>query len=146
MCLLQVMKGYLGNEKATQETVKDGWLHSGDIAYYDEDGRFYIVDRLKELIKVKGFQVAPAELEDLLRKHPDILDVGVVGVEDERRGEAPFAFVVKKASDLTADQVFDFVAGQTTEYKHLTGGIRFVDAIPKNPSGKIMRRELRKMV
>ena len=75
------------------------------------DGRFYIVDRLKELIKVKGFQVAPAELEDLLRKHPKVLDVGVIGVEDERKGEAPFAFVVKKDPELTDKQVFDFVAG-----------------------------------
>ena len=81
------MKGYLGNTSATEETVKDGWLHSGDIAYYDEEGRFYIVDRLKELIKVKGYQVAPAELEDLLRKHPKVLDVGVVGVEDARKGK-----------------------------------------------------------
>ena len=76
------------------------------------DGRFYIVDRLKELIKVKGFQVAPAELEDLLRKHPKVLDVGVIGVEDERKGEAPFAFVVKKDPELTDKQVFDFVAGR----------------------------------
>jgi len=142
----QIMKGYLGNEAATQETIRDGWMHSGDIAYYDEDGRFYIVDRLKELIKVKGFQVAPAELEDLLRKHPKVLDVGVIGVEDERKGEAPFAFVVKKDPELTNKEVFDFVAENTTDYKHLTGGIRFVDAIPKNPSGKILRRELRKMV
>jgi len=142
----QIMKGYLGNEAATQETIRDGWMHSGDIAYYDEDGRFYIVDRLKELIKVKGFQVAPAELEDLLRKHPKVLDVGVIGVEDERKGEAPFAFVVKKDPELTNEAVFDFVSENTTDYKHLTGGIRFVDAIPKNPSGKILRRELRKMV
>jgi len=145
----QVMKGYLGNEEATRSTIKDGgWLHSGDIACYDDQNRFYIVDRLKELIKVKGFQVAPAELENLIRMHPDILDVGVVGVPDERKGEAPFAFLVAKPGGkvVTADQIHRFVSDKVTEYKHLTGGIRFIDAIPKNPSGKILRRELRKLI
>ena len=80
------MKGYLNNPKATKETIKDGWLHSGDIAYYDEMDRFFIVDRLKELIKVKGFQVPPAELEDLIRSHDDVLDVAVIGVIHERKG------------------------------------------------------------
>ena len=81
------MKGYLNNLKATEETIKDGWLHSGDIAYYDEMDRFFIVDRLKELIKVKGFQVPPAELEDLIRSHDDVLDVAVIGVIHERKGQ-----------------------------------------------------------
>ena len=81
------MEGYLDNPKATADTITpDGWLHSGDIAFYDDLGRFHIVDRLKELIKVKGFQVPPAELEDLLNSHPDILDVGVIGIPDERSG------------------------------------------------------------
>ena len=81
------MKGYLNNPKATEETIKHGWLHSGDIAYYDEMDRFFIVDRLKELIKVKGFQVPPAELEDLIRSHDDVLDVAVIGVIHERKGQ-----------------------------------------------------------
>ena len=80
------MKGYLNNPKATEETIKEGWLHSGDIAYYDEMDRFFIVDRLKELIKVKGFQVPPAELEDLIRSHDDVLDVAVIGVIQEKKG------------------------------------------------------------
>ena len=82
----QIMKGYLNNQEATDDTIKDGWLHSGDIAYYDEMERFFIVDRLKELIEVKGFQVAPAELEDLIRSHEDILDVAVIGIKHERKG------------------------------------------------------------
>ena len=80
------MKGYLENQKATDETIKSGWLHSGDIAYYDEMERFFIVDRLKELIKVKGFQVPPAELEDVIRSHEDVLDVAVIGVPHEKKG------------------------------------------------------------
>merc|ERR1712055_1189659 len=89
------MKGYLNNKKATNETVNYGWLHTGDIGYYDEDGYFFIVDRMKELIKVKGYQVAPAELEDLLRKLDGVLDVAVVGVPHERYGEIPMAWIVK---------------------------------------------------
>ena len=81
------MKGYLNNDKATEETIKDGWLHSGDIAYYDDMERFFIVDRLKELIKVKGFQVPPAELEDLVRSHDAVLDVAVIGIQHERKGK-----------------------------------------------------------
>ena len=142
----QVMKGYLNNPEATANTIKDGWLYSGDIAYYDEQNRFFIVDRLKELIKVKGFQVAPAELEDLIRKHPEILDVGVIGVPDERKGEAPFGFLVRKpGSQVSEEDIHAFVAEKVTDYKHLTGGIRFVDQIPKTASGKILRRELRKL-
>ena len=140
------MKGYFNDPQATENTIKDGWLYTGDIAYYDELGRFYIVDRLKELIKVKAFQVPPAELEDLLRSHPDILDVGVIGIPDERSGEIPYAFVVKNPeSDLTKDMVHTFVNERVVEYKRLSGGIRFVASIPKNPSGKILRRELREI-
>ena len=103
------MKGYLGNTSATEETVKDGWLHSGDIAYYDEEGRFYIVDRLKELIKVKGYQVAPAELEDLLRKHPKVLDVGVIGVEDARKGKGTHQLIFR----ICKSKILFFLNGYT---------------------------------
>ena len=104
------MKGYLNDPKSTNETIKDGWLYSGDIAYYDELGRFYIVDRLKELIKVKVFQVPPAESEDILMSHQDVLDVGVIGIPDERGGEIPFAFIVKKPdSTLNEAQIHEFV-------------------------------------
>ena len=137
------MKGYLNDPKSTQETIKDGWLYSGDIAYYDDLNRFYIVDRLKELIKVKAFQVPPAELEDLLMSHPDVLDVGVIGIPDERSGEIPFAFIVKKNSSLTEDNINKFVNERVVEYKRLAGGIRFVESIPKTASGKILRRNLR---
>merc|ERR1711997_1435875 len=100
----QIMKGYLNNPKATEETIKDGWLHSGDIAYYDDMDRFFIVDRLKELIKVKGFQVPPAELEDLIRSHEDVLDVAVIGIQDERKGEVPRAYIVLR-EPLSTDLV-----------------------------------------
>ena len=142
------MKGYLNNEKATNETIKEGnWLHSGDIAYYDDSLRFYIVDRLKELIKVKGFQVAPAELEDLIRSHADVKDVAVIGIQDEIKGEVPLAFIVttKESVNKTIikDRVHKFVNEHVAEYKQLAGGIRIVESIPKSASGKILRKDLR---
>lgn len=141
----QVMLGYLNNKEATDEMITpDGWLRTGDLAYYDDDGSFFITDRLKELIKVKGYQVPPAELEELLRSHPCVADAAVIGIEHEKHGEVPCAFVVrKKGSDLSEKDVQKFVAGKTAAYKHLHGGVRFMDAIPKNPSGKILRRELK---
>ena len=143
----QVMKGYLNNPEATAETLdEDGWLHTGDIARIDGDGHVYIVDRLKELIKVKGFQVAPAELEALLLDHPQITDAAVVGRPDEESGEVPLAFVVAAAdSGLDEEAVKAFVAGHVATYKHL-GEVRLVEAIPKSASGKILRRELRELV
>ncbi|XP_070499653.1 luciferin 4-monooxygenase-like [Chironomus tepperi] len=143
----RVMKGYLNNPKATAETIdKDGWLHTGDIGYYDEDKQFYIVDRLKELIKYKAYQVAPAELEGLLLSNPKIKDAGVIGIPDETSGELPFAFVVKQpGANLTEQEVKDFVAKNASNAKWLRGGVKFVDEIPKNPSGKILRRELREL-
>ena len=142
------MKGYLNNEKATMETIKEGnWLHSGDIAYYDDSLRFYIVDRLKELIKVKGFQVAPAELEDLIRSHADVKDVAVIGVQDEIKGEVPVAFIVTTEENVNKtiikDRVHKFVNEHVAEYKQLAGGIRIVESIPKSASGKILRKDLR---
>ena len=140
------MQGYFKNNEATINTLKNAWLYSGDIAYYDETGRFYIVDRLKELIKVKGFQVPPAELEDLLRSHPDILDVGVIGIPDDKKGEVPFAFVVKKPeSNLSAEQIHHFVENHVVFYKRLAGGVQFIDIIPKTASGKILRRNLKQL-
>jgi len=139
----QVMKGYFDNESATLATQKDGWLYSGDIGYYDDKGRFYIVDRLKELIKVKGFQVAPAELEDLLRLHDGIADVAVIGVPDARHGELPRAYIVKANPDLDEDTVHKFIEAEVADYKQLRGGIEFIEAIPKSAAGKILRRQLR---
>ena len=141
------MKGYLDNPVATVSTVRDGeWLHSGDIAYYDKSERFYIVDRLKELIKVKGFQVPPAELEDLLRSHRDILDVAVIGIPDQGSGELPFAFIVKKPeSSVTVEMIHLYVNNHVIHYKRLSGGIQFIEAIPKTSSGKILRKNLKEI-
>ncbi len=140
-----VMAGYLGNEQATRETIDDdGFLHTGDVARVDSTGCVYIVDRLKELIKYKGYQVPPAELEAVLLTHPDVADAAVVGVTDGETGEeVPKAFVVKQSgADLTAAQVMEFVARQVAPYKKVRQ-VAFLDAIPKSAAGKILRRELR---
>jgi 4-coumarate--CoA ligase len=139
-----VMKGYLNNETATAATIDDdGWLHTGDIGHVDSDGYWFIVDRVKELIKVKGFQVPPAELEALLITHPAVADVAVIGVPDEEAGERPKAFVVLKPGvDASAAEIQAFVAEHVASYKRLSE-VAFVDAIPKSPSGKILRRLLR---
>lgn len=144
----QNMLGYIDNQKATNETIdKDGWLHTGDVAYYDNDKQFFIVDRIKELIKWKGFQVPPAEIEAILLTNPKIKDAAVIGIPDESVGELPMAFVVKADSvELTADDVIQFVGDQVSPPKRLHGGVRFIDEIPKNLSGKILRRELRELV
>ena len=114
-----------------------------DIGYYDNDGYFYIVDRLKELIKVKGFQVAPAELEEVLLTHPQVADCAVLGMPDNRAGEIPKAFVVRKSNEVSEKELISFVSSKVSEYKHLKGGVRFVDSIPKSPSGKILKRLLK---
>lgn len=142
----QVMVGYHNNPQATAETIdSSGWLHTGDMGYYDEENDFYILDRYKELIKVKGLQVAPAELEDILRSHPGVADAAVIGVPDQRSGEVPKAFIVSKGPKLTEDDVKTFVAGKVSRHKHLVGGVEFVTTIPKNPSGKILRKKLKEM-
>jgi acyl-CoA synthetase (AMP-forming)/AMP-acid ligase II len=136
-----VMKGYLNNPEATAKTVdEDGWLHTGDIGIQDHDGYLTVIDRLKELIKVKGFQVAPAELESLLLKHPRIADVAVIPVPDEHCGEVPKAIIVKRDA-LTADEVIAYLQPRVAHYK-CCKYVDFVDAIPKSPSGKILRRVL----
>ncbi|XP_055327154.1 uncharacterized protein LOC129580588 isoform X2 [Sitodiplosis mosellana] len=140
----QNMIGYLNNKKATDEMLVDGWIRTGDIAYYDDDGFFYITDRLKELIKVKGFQVAPAELEEILRSHPEITDAAVVGVTHAKTGEAPRAFVIKRPdSKITENDIQKFMSQKVADYKQLHGGIQFLETIPKNATGKIMRREIK---
>lgn len=140
----QVMLGYLNNAEATAATLdSDGWLKTGDLACFDADGYLYIRDRLKELIKYKGFQVAPAELEDVLLSHPLIADAAVIGVPDDEAGELPAAFVVKAAGqEITAEAVMVHAAERLANYKHIRH-VTFMDAIPKSASGKILRRELR---
>jgi acyl-CoA synthetase (AMP-forming)/AMP-acid ligase II len=137
----QVMKGYLNQPGATAAAIdSNGFFHSGDIGHADEDGYFYIVDRLKELIKYKGMQVAPAELEALLLTHPAVADAAVIPVPDEEAGEVPKAFVVKRG-EVTEDELKAWVAGQVAPYKKIRL-IEMVDQIPKSPSGKILRRIL----
>jgi acyl-CoA synthetase (AMP-forming)/AMP-acid ligase II len=140
----QVMKGYLNNESATRNTIDDeGWLRTGDIGHIDADGHLFIVDRLKELIKYKGFQVPPAELEAVLLTHPQIADAAVIGVPDDEAGEIPAAYVVlKPGHDVDATDIQRFVADKVASYKQLQKVI-FIDAIPKSASGKILRRVLR---
>jgi 4-coumarate--CoA ligase len=140
----QVMPGYLNNETATAATVDaDGWLHTGDIGHADEDGHFHIVDRLKELIKFKGFQVPPAELEALLVTHPAVADAAVIGVPDDEAGELPKAFVaLKQGQETSEDEIKQFVAEKVATYKQIRL-LEFVEEIPKSASGKILRRLLK---
>jgi len=139
--------GYFNRPTDTADVIdSEGWFYTGDLGYYDEDGHFYVVDRLKEIIKVKGYQVAPAELEEILRSHPDIEDAGVVGVPDDRAGEVPRAFVVPRRPDISEEDVKKFVAAKVVEYKQLKGGVQFLTSIPKSPSGKILRRELKALL
>jgi acyl-CoA synthetase (AMP-forming)/AMP-acid ligase II len=137
----QVMRGYLNNPEATSATIDaDGWLHTGDVAVFDEDGYFQIVDRLKELIKYKGFQVPPAELEALLIGHPAVADAAVIGVPDEEAGELPKAFVVA-GEEVSDDELLSYVAERVSPQKRIRL-IERVEEIPKSPSGKILRRVL----
>jgi acyl-CoA synthetase (AMP-forming)/AMP-acid ligase II len=138
----QVMRGYLNEPAATAATLDaDGWLHTGDIGRVDADGYFTIVDRLKELIKYKGYQVPPAELEALLLTHPAVSDAAVIGVPDANTGEFPKAFVVLK-EDVAGEALMEFVAGRVAPYKRIRE-VEVIDAIPKSPSGKILRRLLK---
>jgi acyl-CoA synthetase (AMP-forming)/AMP-acid ligase II len=139
-----VMSGYLNNPEATAVTLDDeGYLHTGDVAEVTEDGVFSIVDRVKELIKYKGYQVPPAELEALLLTHDKIADVAVIGVRDEEGEEVPKAFVVKQGSaELTEDEVMAFVAERIAPHKKVRV-VEFIDEIPKSASGKILRKDLR---
>lgn len=163
-----IFQGYWKNEVATREAVEviDGhrWFKTGDVGFQDEEHNFYITDRVKELIKYKGFQVAPAELEGKLMDHPLVNDVAVIGVDDtEQHTEVPRAYIVhaklgKEAGDLKtgvpkgddarkdAQEIIDWTAGKVANHKRLRGGIRFVDEIPKSASGKILRRVLKERV
>ncbi|KAI6536220.1 hypothetical protein MCOR10_001992 [Pyricularia oryzae] len=145
----QLFLGYLNNPDKTRETMsEDGYFKTGDVFRKDRFGNLYCVDRLKELIKYKGFQVAPAELEGLLLGHPEVADVGVVGVQDdELASEVPRAYVVLKdqraGGEAKAREIVDWMASRVAPHKKLRGGVVLVDAIPKSPSGKILRRVLR---
>ncbi|KAA1426332.1 4-coumarate--CoA ligase family protein [Nocardioides antri] len=139
-----VMVGYLGNEEATQETIDaDGYLHTGDIVEVGPEGEVYVVDRLKELIKYKGYQVPPAELEAVLLTHPDIADAAVVPHPDDDAGEVPHAFVVlQQGASLTAEDVIAYVGEKVAPHKKVRV-VDFIPAIPKSASGKILRKDLK---
>nr|QQH14889.1 4-coumarate-CoA ligase-like 5 [Cirsium japonicum] len=138
-----VMKGYFSNAEATASTVdSSGWLRTGDLCYIDEDGFIFVVDRLKELIKYKGYQVPPAELEALLLMHPEVDDCAVIPFPDKDVGQFPMAYVVRKnGSNLCEKGVMEFVAKQVAPYKRIRA-VAFIGSVPKNPSGKILRKDL----
>lgn len=138
----QVMKGYLNNEQATRDAINaDGFFHTGDVGHVDERGNWFIVDRVKELIKYKGYQIAPAELEAHLLSHRKVADAAVIGIVDEIGEEIPKAFVVVK-EPVTADALMEFVSSRVAPYKKIRR-LEFVEQIPKSPTGKILRRVLR---
>ena len=141
------MKGYLNNPSATESTVKDGWLWSGDIAFKDEEGNLYMVDRMKEMIKVKALQVSPSELEDILRQHPEVLDAAVLSFPDDRLGEVPRAFLVKTNrkgdNESISVEIHRHFNERVSDHKQLRGGIVFLSAIPRSPAGKILKKNLK---
>jgi len=150
----QMALEYFQNPAATKETFDDGWVRTGDVVFLKRNGDLFVVDRLKEFMKVRGFQVAPAELEGHLFNHPDVDDVGVVSIEDEFSGELPVAFIVlsetiakrieqdKEESEKVKASIKKHVQDKKVNYKWLHD-VQFISAIPKNPSGKILRRHLR---
>lgn len=141
-----IMKGYVGDEEATAAILdSDGWLRTGDLCYIDDEGFLFFVDRIKEMIKYNGYQIAPAELEHLLQSHPDIVDAAVVPFPDEQAGQIPIAFVVRKRwSIIDESQIQDFIAQQVAPYKRIRQ-VTFVDSLPKNAPGKVLRKELIKL-
>jgi acyl-CoA synthetase (AMP-forming)/AMP-acid ligase II len=144
----QVMKGYLNNEQATRETLDaEGWLHTGDVAIVDENGCYTVVDRVKELIKYKGYQVAPAELEAVLLGNPAIADAAVIGVKDEETGEElPKAFVVRApGAEISEQEVMDYAGSRLAPHKKIRS-VEFIEQVPKSAAGKILRKDLKARV
>jgi acyl-CoA synthetase (AMP-forming)/AMP-acid ligase II len=138
------MTGYWNQPEATAETLmSDGWMRTGDIGYFDSDGCVYLVDRLKEMIKYKGLQVSPAELEDTLQSHSAVLEAAVVGTPDEMAGEIPTAFVVRRqGAAVDAQELLEYVAARVAPHKKIRA-VEFVDQLPKSPTGKVLRMQLK---
>jgi len=138
-----VMKGYFGNAEATAQSLRNGWLHSGDVGYRDADGYYFLVDRVKDMINVAGFKVFPREVEEVLFRHEAVREAAVVGVPDPVRGEAVKAFVVlQEGRTVSADALQKLCRDAVAAYK-VPERIEFIDALPKNPTGKILKKELR---
>jgi long-chain acyl-CoA synthetase len=136
------MKGYWNKPDETGDTLRDGWLHTGDMAKVDEDGYFFIVDRKKELIIRGGYNVYPREIEEVLYEHPAVREAAVIGVKDDSLGEEVGAAVaLKDGEDVSAQELRDFVKEQVAAYKY-PRRVWFVDELPKGPTGKILKREI----
>jgi long-chain acyl-CoA synthetase len=141
----QIMQGYWKAPEDTARALRDGWLYTGDIGHVDPDGYTYIVDRKKEMIKYKGFGIAPAELESLLMEHPAVMDSAVIGIPDDEAGELPKGFVViREGHSVTPDDILTFANGKLAGYKKIHM-VEFIEKIPKVASGKILRRELKEL-
>ncbi|KAK3848939.1 hypothetical protein Pcinc_044295 [Petrolisthes cinctipes] len=140
-----MMLGYANNQTDTSATLdSEGWIHTGDIGYYDQQDFLYTTDRRKDIIKVKAYPVSPHELEEIVKQYEGVSDVAVVGVKHQRLGEAPKAFVVfKPNAKVTAAQIQSHVEDRVASYKQLAGGVKFVDVIPRNPTGKILKKQLK---
>ncbi|KAK2589254.1 hypothetical protein KPH14_007815 [Odynerus spinipes] len=140
-------KGYYKNPQATKETIDaEGWLHTGDLAYYDENGELYIVDRIKEILKYRGYHVSPTEIENFLQTHPDVVEAAIVGIPHLEDDEHPLAFVsVVPGSKVTEHELQKFVADNMTERNHLRAGVKFLESLPHTPSGKVCRKDLKAM-
>jgi long-chain acyl-CoA synthetase len=138
-----VMKGYWNRPEATSESIREGWFHTGDAGYFDTDGYLYIHDRVKDMIVSGGENIYPAEVESVLFSHPAVADVAVIGVPDERFGEAVKAIVVLEPDvEATAEEIMSFCKGKIAGYKR-PRSVEFTDALPRNPTGKVLKRELR---
>ena len=136
------MTGYWNRPDATAETLKNGWLHTGDVATYDDEGFIYIQDRIKDMIISGGENIYPAEIENVILSHPGVADVSVIGVPHDKWGETPLAVVVKKDAALDEQSVLSHCDGKLARFKMPTA-VRFVDVIPRNASGKALKRDLR---
>ena len=137
-----IMTGYWNRPDATAETLKNGWLHTGDVATYDDEGFIYIQDRIKDMIISGGENIYPAEIENVILSHPGVADVSVIGVPHDKWGETPLAVVVKKDADLDEQTVLSHCDGKLARFKMPTA-VRFIDVIPRNASGKALKRDLR---